>query len=209
MLTILGIDPGKTGCALLVRFTQPLKGEALAVFTIADASKEIFWGYAPQAIHNLVMQTLALDVPVAGVVEIPQSRPGHAINSVLKTGYGYGLYIGALSASGIPFLVCTPQAWTKALGVAGQGGRKATKGRSLDRFKQNCINADEYLERAKSIGVSADGLADAFNIASYASLSLDLQTAPRVDVDKSGEITLVDEVIANDNAEPQAQGESK
>ena len=125
---VFGIDPGLDGA--IVGFT-----------TDGDALVEGCAGKTP-TFKSMKASGSRREYDVAGMrdalkgvklgrstvfIEHSQAMPRQGVSSTWKTGYGFGLWIGLLTALEIPFVVVTPQRWqAKAfVGVTGEGKERA------------------------------------------------------------------------------------
>ncbi len=108
-MTVLGIDPGKDGAAVVLR--------PAGVHGVLAA--ELLCGQSWEAAHSEVTRwvrqvhaTWTLDLVV---LERVGGRPGEGATSARTMGIGWGLWLGAVSTLGVPVLFPTPQRWQKAL----------------------------------------------------------------------------------------------
>jgi hypothetical protein len=122
MKTVLGIDPGKDGAAVL------LVGECDSMTLLLDP---VVGGKRWEAVHAEVSgwlrathRTYPIDV---AILELHAGRPGEGAGSARTIGVGWGLWLGALSALGIHVVMPTSQKWTKAMldDLAGEGKDRA------------------------------------------------------------------------------------
>lgn len=149
---ILGIDPGKDGALVLLRGR-----EVLAAVRTSELIGSAKW----QAAHPLATGWLrsahaAHRIDLA-VLELFAGRSGRkgAAGSMLTIGVGWGLWLGAVSALGIPVRTPASASWTADLfrGVAGEG-----KERAVSLAMQEVPDLDLTPGRARK---PHDGLADA------------------------------------------------
>lgn len=106
----IGIDPGKTG------FLAILDGGRYAAFatpTIA-AAKGNKTQYDEAGMAR-ILSSMCPRAAVFAVVEKQQAFPKQGGASNFTTGYGYGLWVGILSALCIPFQAVHPTTWKKAM----------------------------------------------------------------------------------------------
>src|SRR5262245_9311833 len=54
-------------------------------------------------------------IPAHVLIEESQAMPGQGVRSMWTTGYGYGLWLGVLSALQLPHTRIRPHAWKRAL----------------------------------------------------------------------------------------------
>ena len=154
-MTVLGIDPGKDGAAVVLR--------PAGVHGVLAA--ELLCGQSWEAAHSEVTRwvrqvhaTWTLDLVV---LERVGGRPGEGATSARTMGIGWGLWLGAVSTLGVPVLFPTPQRWQKALlsDLAGD-----TKARSVAWCRAHLPDLDLTPGRRR---VPHDGLADAACLAVY------------------------------------------
>ena len=124
---ILGIDPGLTGAiALINAFT----GELFDVTDMPTRKTVTAAGKKATVIDvSALAETLndyidhadrARDAVI--VIEQQSTRPGLAAGAVFKTGYGYGVIIGAAASTGAHTVTVRPQDWKQWHGLIGAGG---------------------------------------------------------------------------------------
>lgn len=168
---IIGIDPGLNGAIALIDAdtgelfditdmpTTTTTGKGKKVRAIdADqivAALDDYLGHADRASDVVI------------VVEQQSTRPGLAAGAVFKTGYGYGVIIGAAASTGAPTVTVRPQDWKATHGLIGAGGdlksaartraiKTASREAAMGRFPYHA----DLFKRAKD-----DGRAEAALIA--------------------------------------------
>ena len=160
---VLGIDPGKTGGVALIEQTfdgiRRVAGSWVTPIIIGK-KKAVYDAWAMFS----MLKTMPEDT--VGYIELAQAmRKGgqiQGVTSTFSTGYGYGLWVMALTAAEIPFTVVRPQDWMK---VVHSGMPKSEK-------KQNSILMVERTFPGFSLvqprcQTPHTGIADAINIALY------------------------------------------
>lgn len=153
MKKFIGCDPGlKGGIAIL----QNNKVELYPMPTIGDKDYDI------QAITYIFGQHKDSDLVC---VERQQSMPGQGLSSTFKTGQGFGILLGVLSALGLRYDVVPPQRWQRVL-FAGMPLKQDTKYSSEIVAKRLFPHAN--FKRSDRSRVDADGLTDAACIAEFA-----------------------------------------
>lgn len=112
----LGIDPGKAGAiacissdgGVVVHETPVLTARGGTVYDI------------PRMVALLHSFIDSYAHPVTLGLEKVHSMPGQGVKSMFSMGEGYGIWQGLLVATGVPFMLVTPQAWKKVV-LAGYG----------------------------------------------------------------------------------------
>lgn len=157
-MRIIGIDPGLNGALAIFGFAV----------TVIDAPRlDVGKGMLDVA---AIAAWLRQQQPDLVVVEKQQAmalwdkppcptcgrRPSQGVSSTFTTGYGFGLYVGALEGIGVRYAVVTPQAWQKELyaGMPGVG-------------KERSLLAASRLWPGIKIPKSRHGRADALLIAEF------------------------------------------
>ena len=120
----IGIDPGKDGALVAINSDGKVAASFMTgrdfTTTIGKGSKREYlisrMNYALRCLggkHNIKL----------AVIEKQSARPGQGVTSTFSTGYGYGLWLGVLSANGIPFVEVRPRTWTSSIlkDVPGEG----------------------------------------------------------------------------------------
>lgn len=148
--TILGIDPGKDGALVVIRGR-----DILAATTTADLLGGAKWQAAHAEVTGWIRSAHAEHRITFAILELYAGRAGEGGGSLLTVGVGWGLYLGALSALGIPVRTPASATWTRELfvGIAGEG-----KERSVSFARQMLPDLDLTPGRRRK---PHDGLADA------------------------------------------------
>lgn len=169
---IIGIDPGLNGAIALIDTDT---GELFDITdmpttTTTKKGKKVRAINADQIVAALddYLGHADRDADVLIVIEQQSTRPGLAAGAIFKTGYGYGVIIGAAAANGATTITVRPQAWKAAHGLIGAGGdlKGAARTRAIKTASRQtatlCFpyHADMF-KRAKD-----DGRAEAALIAS-------------------------------------------
>ena len=158
----LGIDPGKDGALVAINSD----GNVVASFmTGRDFTTKI--GKGSKREYLISRMNYALKCLVGKhkikltVIEKQSARPGQGVTSTFSTGYGYGLWLGVLSANGIPFVEVRPRTWTSHIlkDVPGEG-----KNRSVYAVSNRLPDLDLTPGKKRK---PHDGLADAGCLALY------------------------------------------
>lgn len=159
----VGIDPGKTGGAVaLDGHGSPVDWVAANHPEEGYASKGIYWPSRMAGWLRDVRDTRG-GITLA-VLEKQQCRPMEGRSSILTTGRGQGLWEGALSALGIPYVLVPPGTWTRAVfGSMPKGTDR--KARAVQTSLSRLPDLQLTWGRRKK---PHDGLADAGCLALYA-----------------------------------------
>ena len=119
MTSIIGLDPGANGAAVLLRSDGTVDIAQFSKMTqadIADALRE--WALEP--CHAYLEQVHAM--------------PKQGVSSTFKFGMGFGFLVGCLTALKIPFEYVTPNTWQKYLGCQSKGDKNVTKQKAQQLF---------------------------------------------------------------------------
>ena len=159
-----GIDPGNTGCLVLLYESGQVEFHD-APTAIVKSGKRQRTVLVPQAMASRLQDTKGsglhpdFHVYVEKVTAMPKQSP----NSMFNFGMGYGLWIGVLAALNISYTLVTPQRWKKEM-MAGMGKEKSA---SCVRAAQLFPHASSQLQRPKRGGgvIYLDGRGDALLLA--------------------------------------------
>tara|TARA_R110001632_G_scaffold173964_2_gene293462 strand:- start:1327 stop:1842 length:516 start_codon:yes stop_codon:yes gene_type:complete len=161
----IGIDPGKDGAVVAINDDGTVAGSFL---TKQDFTVAIGKGSKREYLisrMNYALKCLAAKHNIRLVaIEKQSARPGQGVVSMFSAGYGYGLWLGVLSANGIPFIEVRPKTWTsKVLKDAPGDG----KNRSVYVVMNRVPDLDLTPGKKRK---PHDGLADAACLAIYAKI---------------------------------------
>ena len=119
---ILGIDPGKDGALVLLRGR-----EVLAAVRTSELIGSTKWQAAHARATSWIRSAHAEHRIDLAVLELYGGRSGEGRGSLLTVGVGWGMWLGAVSALGIPVRTPASVSWTADLfrGVAGEGTERA------------------------------------------------------------------------------------
>lgn len=160
-MTVLGIDPGRTGGAVI------LDGRRCVVaLQLADLGP---WSAGAAALLAAWLAPHVDDLELCGI-ESPSIRPGESGRSALTIGTGYGLLLGVVASFGVRVEVMTPPTWRRALRLPARGkDRKAAKADAiawaaqvpgLDLTPGRCTTPQSGLADAACIAAAAMTLRD-------------------------------------------------
>lgn len=149
-MIVLGVDPGKTGAAVLLRGR-----EVVAVRRTAELVGSAKWQAAHAGVTGWLRSVHAEHRVDLAVLELYGGRAGEGRGSMLTIGVGWGLWLGALSALEIPVLTPSAASWTRQMfvGVAGEGKeRSANVARGmlpdLDLTPGRCVKVQDGIADA-------------------------------------------------------------
>ena len=150
-MTVIGIDPGKSGGVAGIPGADSEWAPAWAE-EVPTCGKEIDG-------HELARKLREI-APEMVIVEKAQAMPKQGVTSMFNYGRGFGLILGVLEGLAIPYRLVTPQAWKN----------KVLAGTPKDKSA-----AENYVRKAyPTIDLSPgkkrtphDGMADAACIADY------------------------------------------
>tara|TARA_R110001583_G_scaffold1589_7_gene12403 strand:+ start:2871 stop:3386 length:516 start_codon:yes stop_codon:yes gene_type:complete len=159
----VGIDPGKDGAVVAINADGTIAGSFMTrqdfTTNVGKGSKREYliyrMNYAIKCLgskHNIML----------AAVEKQSARPGQGVVSMFSAGYGYGLWLGILSANGVPFIEVRPRTWTSKIlkDIPGDG-----KNRSVYAVMNRLPDLDLTPGKKRK---PHDGLADAACLALYA-----------------------------------------
>lgn len=156
-MLMIGIDPGKTGAVVAIRYT-------LEVVTVADtptfrAGKGREYDIPEMA--ALIVRASLAGKQVQAILERAQPMPKQGVTSTFSFGRGYGIWEGILGALGVRYRTVRPGEWTKKVlnGLPGKG-----KARSIQFARQMFPDLELIPEGCR---VPRDGRADAACLAYY------------------------------------------
>ena len=153
---ILGIDPGKDGALVLLRGR-----EVLAATRTRDLIGAAKWQAAHARATGWLRSAHAEHWIDLAVLELYGGRSGEGRGSLLTVGVGWGMWLGAVSALGIPVRTPASASWTADMfrGIAGEG-----KELSVSRASQELPDLVLMPGRTRK---PHDGLADAACLAMW------------------------------------------
>ena len=102
-IVYLGIDPGKSGAICTVDILG-------FPDTLVKLNKE------PSEIWDK-LSNISIDRKCIAAIELVNAMPGQGVSSTFKFGESFGMLVGLLTASGIPFDKVRPAVWCKAMGL--------------------------------------------------------------------------------------------
>lgn len=153
MNKFIGIDPGLSGGIAILEenklllFPMPLIGDK---------------DYDVQAIKNIFRKHSDTTLVC---VERQQSMPGQGLSSTFKTGQGFGILIGVLSALELRYEITTAVRWQRRLFTGLKHGQDTKV--SSEIVAKRLFPASDFRKSERS-RVASDGLTDAACIAEFA-----------------------------------------
>lgn len=155
---IIGIDPGIGGAVCLLKDGNQIL-ELKPTPTIVMKKKR---QYDVREMSEIIKTYAHLRPSV--YIEQVAAMPKQGVTSMFSFGKGYGMWIGIVTAHGLPLTMVTPQEWKSEL----LSGTDKSKGASIQRVKQ--LFPDSNLKISERGKVDNDGLAEAVLIAKYGNL---------------------------------------
>lgn len=120
MRRYLGIDPGVTGAVALLTVhddgTQALTVQATPCdwVQVGSGKRRRYNAYALfTALEAVGPRLISL-----AYLEQQSARPKQGVASTFSTGFGFGLWVGLLTALAIPFAIVPPRRWRARAGLA-------------------------------------------------------------------------------------------
>lgn len=109
----IGIDPGKEGSVSVI------DGKDICAIPTPVVEKE----YDMAGMYGILV---GRNKDAFAVVERSTAMPGQGVVSMFEFGRGYGLWLMALTASGIPFQIVHPRVWTRII-LGGSPGKDKSR----------------------------------------------------------------------------------
>ncbi len=168
MMRVLGIDPGLDGAVVLI---DPPYYQDTPTLKVGKGGKRTYNVVAMARI--LGGMTDGFDAHV--FIEKQQARPKQGVSSTFSTGFGFGLWLGIISAFELPHTVVTPQEWTRETyrGIPAEG-----KDRSILACER--LFPTICLSKPKGRKPTMHGRADAALIAEYGRRMLGVRVDPDI-----------------------------
>lgn len=126
-MTIIGIDPGKSGGIAVIDGTKQFASE------MPETARDLY-----DLLESLVREAAPIEraVRYTAYIELIHSSPQMGVKSAFTFGNGYGQLEMALTALSIPMVRIRPQVWQKALGCMTKGDKNVSKRRAQELFPQ-------------------------------------------------------------------------
>lgn len=123
-MMIVGIDPGLTGAVAYMHGTGTLHHVVDTPSFLMDGRRREY--DVPSMIRLLLLNGQTGHIHHV-FIEQQQMRPGVAVQSTAKVWFGYGLWIGILSALHVPYTAVAPQVWQREMyaGAVGTGKERS------------------------------------------------------------------------------------
>ena len=173
----LGCDPGLFGSVVALDEDAKVIGffdTPIAQFTKnkRNGTKSVKNDFAPSAMKDSLIGLIKpWEIPINTVsssihiwLEAAHARPGEGVSSSFKSGKGWGIWIGLITALGFPYTIVHPKTWTKVVLEGVQPGDP--KQRSMFKAQQ-LFGSSLPLMKPRGRILSLDGRADAALIAYY------------------------------------------
>lgn len=151
MTYIVGIDPGKTGAACVIKV---IKGDTHIVEIYPFKSKSKF---LEVQVFGMLMDGLQED-DTAVYLERVHAMPGQGGGSMFSFGVAVGYVKGILEAFGHQYAEVTPQCWQKELGLSTPYPTKYQRKQAHLRLAKKLYpNLDIKLEEADAVLIAEYG----------------------------------------------------
>lgn len=166
MPAFAGIDPGMDGFVAVLRGDD--EPELLEVPTLPTGAgaKRL---YDERALWQIVVALKGCDLVL---LEQQQPMPKQGVSSTFSIGYGYGLWVMALTAAGVPWSAIRPAAWKKAMRISAAKGKDANarrkQAKALAIQRAQALFPDVSLMRTERSRTPSADMAEALLLASYA-----------------------------------------
>jgi Holliday junction resolvasome RuvABC endonuclease subunit len=121
-MTILGIDPGKSGGIAWITNGKP------CVEKMPDTLQDLW-----ELLRDIEISS---EEYCHAYLESVSSSPQMGVVSAFTFGNGFGHLEMALTAAGIPFERVRPQVWQKAMGCMTKGDKNVSKRKAQELFPQ-------------------------------------------------------------------------
>jgi len=155
-MIIAGIDNGLNGAVATVD-SESNEVDFLDDYTIKSNGKNVY-----DIVH--MVETIQWLYPDMVYIEKAQAMSKQGVTSTFSTGYGFGLWLGILSAFKIPYEIVSPKVWQKEF-FEGKNKNNGTK--QLSYQVSSCIYPDYAKLLLGPKGGLIDGRCDALLIATY------------------------------------------
>jgi crossover junction endodeoxyribonuclease RuvC len=151
-MTIVGIDPGKTGAMVLLYPDDSTSVHRVPLMNLRGKEQPAWVEWAQQW-----QQTLDISEPDLIVLEIVAARPGQGVTSMFNFGQTLGFVRSLAALADCRFEQVTPQAWKTKLGLL-----KSDKNASRELARRLMPSLTSDIARVKD-----DGVAEAALLAYY------------------------------------------
>ena len=159
---VIGIDPGKKGGVCVL---NPV-GDIYNMIPTPTLKLKNKNDYDVRAMAAIFHREIKRGYYPAVYLESVHSMPKQGVVSMFEFGKGFGLWIGIVTALGLPLALVRPQDWKKEIMV----GTDKSKGAAIQLSKQLC--PDINLKRTERSKKDDDNLAEAYLIATYGHLKV-------------------------------------
>jgi len=145
----IGIDPGVQGAIAMICVDPKFDRVAdTPTFKVGKSRLDYDIEGMRHQLHTM-KQSAGEDAQVFVFIETPIAMPKQSSSSTLKTGMGYGFWVGLVVGELLPYEPVSPGTWKKVM-FAGMGNdMKRSKDASLFKAKQEFPHMAEFMERKK------------------------------------------------------------
>lgn len=159
----VGIDPGLNGAVGILQRPGFLFITDTPSVVVRGSKKEYVLSEMVRLLEGLPKDRTHV------FIERVHSMPGQGVASMFSMGMGYGLWLGIISALGLPHTKISPVSWKKDM-MQGMGKEKSA---SVVRAAELYPEAELFGPRGKAL----DGRGDALLIATYGMREYGIQPA--------------------------------
>ena len=144
---IIGIDPGLSGCCAIVAADGGLVALHDTPTLTLKVARGMKQAYDIPGMAAVLQPYVGPGVHV--VIEESQAMAGQGVRSTFTTGLGYGLWIGLLTASQLPYSPVRPSVWKKAFSLGKD--KEASRLRAMQLFPQADLRRKRDHGRAEAL----------------------------------------------------------
>jgi crossover junction endodeoxyribonuclease RuvC len=124
----IGVDPGLSGGLAALRYNVgEMRVEKVETHAFKKITPSELWG-----VFDMLAWCDCSEVEAW--IENVHAMPKQGVASTFKFGTSFGMLLGFLTASGIPFERVTPSTWQRKMKCLSKGDKKVTKARAQELF---------------------------------------------------------------------------
>jgi crossover junction endodeoxyribonuclease RuvC len=129
----IGIDPGKAGCLAVLGDGEPVWYNAPVVKAKRGHD------YLPAEMRGLLQPYAGRAVAVLEEAQVPRLARDVGtgnITSAYQIGFGFGLWVMALTALEVPYEIIRPDAWKRAMAIPAGSDKEASRAKAQALFPE-------------------------------------------------------------------------